>query len=99
MCVLEEDSGPCQAYFNRWRFDESSGQCIEFVYGGCGGNNNRFASREECRRTCRSLLTDKKIGRFIYMFVLLTNLMGLIQETILFSFRFGEIQNVSLLQL
>lgn len=29
-----------------------SGQCVQFTYGGCGGNSNRFSTREECERYC-----------------------------------------------
>ncbi|VDO77384.1 unnamed protein product [Haemonchus placei] len=32
-----------------------SGECIEFLFKGCGGNQNRFTSKEDCLQGCRSL--------------------------------------------
>lgn len=31
------------------------GECIEFMFKGCGGNQNRFGTKEECLDGCRSL--------------------------------------------
>ncbi|KAL5008286.1 hypothetical protein ScPMuIL_013867 [Solemya velum] len=42
----------CLAYFPRWRYNEQSSACEEFVYGGCGGNANNFISEEACNRKC-----------------------------------------------
>ncbi|KPU73269.1 uncharacterized protein Dana_GF28046 [Drosophila ananassae] len=42
----------CLAYIPRWTFDSSNNKCISFVYGGCGGNENRFESRKECEEKC-----------------------------------------------
>ncbi|KAK2191742.1 hypothetical protein NP493_46g01054 [Ridgeia piscesae] len=61
VCLLNKDPGPCQVFFKNWYFDAASEECVEFVYGGCGGNNNRFATKDECKNTCRELLKKKKI--------------------------------------
>ncbi|CDS43597.1 amyloid beta A4 protein [Echinococcus multilocularis] len=45
-------TGPCRAYIERWGFNATSGNCEKFIYGGCGGNKNRFNTKKECRRTC-----------------------------------------------
>ncbi|KAH8412085.1 hypothetical protein KR222_009113, partial [Zaprionus bogoriensis] len=42
----------CEAYIPSWTFDAQSRECVKFIYGGCGGNANRFPSEQECRATC-----------------------------------------------
>ncbi|HEY8942751.1 MAG TPA: BPTI/Kunitz domain-containing protein, partial [Polyangiaceae bacterium] len=51
-CELPIDSGSCLAYMPRFAFDAMTGQCKQFVYGGCGGNANRFDSLGKCEETC-----------------------------------------------
>ena len=53
-CALKKDSGPCTAYYPSWYFDAAQGQCVEFVYGGCGGNHNRFNDRATCEQRCNA---------------------------------------------
>lgn len=45
-------AGPCRAVIERWTFNEESGSCEPFIYGGCGGNANNFESQEECESSC-----------------------------------------------
>ncbi len=51
-CQLEPDVGPCDAALSRWYFNSSSGHCEQFVYGGCGGNQNRYLTRAMCMAAC-----------------------------------------------
>lgn len=51
-CLLEPERGLCYAAFTLYYFDAAAGTCEEFLYGGCGGNANRFGSLEECQATC-----------------------------------------------
>ena len=44
--------GRCRGYFPRYGFDQSTGQCKSFIYGGCGGNSNNFETLEECKAAC-----------------------------------------------
>lgn len=48
------DAGSCRDYFSRWYYDNSDGYCKQFVYGGCGGNLNRFESESSCRQRCNA---------------------------------------------
>uniref|UniRef100_A0A915C8V4 Papilin n=1 Tax=Parascaris univalens TaxID=6257 RepID=A0A915C8V4_PARUN len=51
-CNLPKEVGMCRASIEQYYFDVRSGQCELFIYGGCGGNENRFETIEDCRRTC-----------------------------------------------
>ncbi|XP_065285523.2 uterine plasmin/trypsin inhibitor-like [Dermacentor albipictus] len=55
-CRLEPERGLCYAAFTLYYFDAAAGTCEEFLYGGCGGNANRFGSLEECLATCASAI-------------------------------------------
>ena len=53
-CLLDKDPGPCEAAIRRYFFNRRTGQCEQFIYGGCLGNANNFKSELSCRKTCRS---------------------------------------------
>jgi len=50
-CDLPVDAGTCTNRQIRYGWDSSN--CVKFFYGGCGGNNNNFESRNLCRDTCQ----------------------------------------------
>src|SRR5262245_5716352 len=52
ICELPADPGPCDAAIPRWYHDATAGTCAQFVYGGCGGNANNFATLAECEAGC-----------------------------------------------
>lgn len=52
LCSLPPEKGPCRAYFRRFFFNSTSGQCEPFVYGGCQGNVNNFEAFYECQEYC-----------------------------------------------
>ena len=51
-CDLPKVEGTCRALIPSWYFDARTRDCEQFLYGGCGGNENRFSSKDECRDTC-----------------------------------------------
>uniref|UniRef100_A0A914I3N7 Papilin n=1 Tax=Globodera rostochiensis TaxID=31243 RepID=A0A914I3N7_GLORO len=53
-CSLPQDQGQvCHpGYQLVWFYDIAEGRCSQFWYGGCAGNNNRFANREQCEQSC-----------------------------------------------
>lgn len=52
VCSLPQDPGPCDQNFVKAYYDTSIRRCLEFRYGGCEGNGNRFSSVEECEAVC-----------------------------------------------
>lgn len=51
-CLEPMSEGACGEYVLLWYFHLRSGECRPFVYGGCGGNANRFQSKRECQSLC-----------------------------------------------
>jgi hypothetical protein len=51
-CQLSKQPGPCRGYFPRWWFNKATRRCEQFVYGGCQGNANNFATQAECQSAC-----------------------------------------------
>ena len=52
VCALEYAHGDCDDWSLYWYYNSDAGRCAQFYYGGCGGNGNRFQSREECMGFC-----------------------------------------------
>jgi len=42
----------CEAYIPSWSYDQAARECVKFIFGGCGGNKNRFGTKEICEATC-----------------------------------------------
>ncbi|BFZ22497.1 hypothetical protein BsWGS_25536 [Bradybaena similaris] len=67
ICRKPPIPGRCQAQFMRWYFNVHMGTCSWFTYSGCGGNQNKFRTAEECERRCmgtkNELLEEKKRGQ------------------------------------
>ncbi|XP_076002323.1 kunitz-type protease inhibitor 2 isoform X2 [Genypterus blacodes] len=51
-CLAASATGPCRAAFTMYYYHPDSRTCRLFIYGGCGGNMNRFVTAEECMARC-----------------------------------------------
>jgi collagen type VI alpha len=74
-CNLEPETGRCRALFSRFYYDKETNKCQKFIYGGCGGNGNRFFTEDQCIKTCiqRNYSLNRKNG--IQSFVIVTNIL------------------------
>ncbi|KAM3955234.1 trypsin inhibitor-like [Aphomia sociella] len=52
ICSLPLVTGRCRASFIRYGYDPDQCACVTFTYGGCGGNENNFETKEECENAC-----------------------------------------------
>ncbi|XP_023940485.2 actinia tenebrosa protease inhibitors-like [Bicyclus anynana] len=70
ICLLKPNPGRCHAFSRRFYYSHAQNKCIEFTYGGCGGNGNRFSNKEECERTCERRNCEKyqtaPVPRFLF---------------------------------
>ena len=55
-CTLPKATGKCEGFaqlsVTRWYYNTEAGQCEQFVYSLCGGNENRFKSKGACEEEC-----------------------------------------------
>ncbi|XP_064078276.1 kunitz-type U19-barytoxin-Tl1a-like [Macrobrachium nipponense] len=55
VCKEAPQRGYCRALQYKWAWDAKARKCIQFLYGGCGGNENNFDTEEMCSKICRKL--------------------------------------------
>jgi len=51
-CFLPLARGSCDFSMSRYWFDSERGRCQSFLFTGCAGNENNFASLAECEAAC-----------------------------------------------
>ncbi|KRZ68845.1 Papilin, partial [Trichinella papuae] len=53
-CLQPVETGNCDGVDVRWHYNKANHKCEAFVYTGCNGNDNNFASQLECvNGTCK----------------------------------------------
>lgn len=52
-CNMKKETGLCRASIPMYYYNQRQGKCLQFIYGGCGGNLNRFKTIEGCKNTCK----------------------------------------------
>ncbi len=68
-CLLPYDKGPCEALNLRWYYSAQDGFCRDFLFGGCEGNANNFATQEMCEAECRYFSVTKGDAHMLLMAV------------------------------
>ncbi|KHJ87340.1 Kunitz/Bovine pancreatic trypsin inhibitor domain protein [Oesophagostomum dentatum] len=53
VCRLKYDQGDCLDTVRKYAFDFKTNKCIPFLWTGCGGNQNRFETKDECEKLCK----------------------------------------------
>jgi hypothetical protein len=52
VCALPPSAGSCDVYTQSYYFNPFHARCEPFIYGGCGGNANRFDTLQACEQRC-----------------------------------------------
>jgi len=53
-CLEPTEAGDCgDNQQTRYYFNSETNLCKKFIYTGCGGNGNNFASKTDCRNKCK----------------------------------------------
>lgn len=60
-CYMPADPGPCTAEHIKFFYDSTSRRCRQFIYGGCDGNANNFASEANCLQVCAHVETRQRL--------------------------------------
>ncbi|XP_078410806.1 uncharacterized protein LOC144688028 [Cetorhinus maximus] len=58
-CSQPMDEGSCSQYQLLWYYSPDGNECRPFVYSGCGGNSNRFPSKQGCIDRCVERKKDR----------------------------------------
>uniref|UniRef100_A0A673B4D2 BPTI/Kunitz inhibitor domain-containing protein n=1 Tax=Sphaeramia orbicularis TaxID=375764 RepID=A0A673B4D2_9TELE len=51
VCNQPPETGQCDGHFQKYFYNSTSMNCEDFVYGGCGGNQNNFDTKGACMKT------------------------------------------------
>uniref|UniRef100_A0A8C7YLS8 Serine peptidase inhibitor, Kunitz type 1 a n=1 Tax=Oryzias sinensis TaxID=183150 RepID=A0A8C7YLS8_9TELE len=54
-CTETPDTGTCRESSTKWYYDPYQEDCFPFNYSGCGGNENKFDTKNYCQSFCRGV--------------------------------------------
>uniref|UniRef100_A0A3B3CH83 Serine peptidase inhibitor, Kunitz type 1 a n=1 Tax=Oryzias melastigma TaxID=30732 RepID=A0A3B3CH83_ORYME len=57
-CTKTPDTGTCRDSYRKWYYDPYLEDCLPFNYSGCGGNENKFLSKDDCHFFCRGVTKE-----------------------------------------
>ncbi|CAH8481799.1 unnamed protein product [Schistosoma turkestanicum] len=63
ICALPMKKGYCLQNKPRFYYSSAEKKCLPFTFKGCGGNENRFHTKEQCEKFCMNTTTTGKIDR------------------------------------
>lgn len=66
-CRVPKVVGRCRASMPRWWYNVTGGSCQQFVYGGCGGNDNNYLTKEECSEKCAGVTGKTAVAGKYYL--------------------------------
>ncbi len=52
----------CLMHKPMWTYDAKQAKCVEYVYGGCRGTKNLFATEDDCKAKCPMKKTEVTAG-------------------------------------
>ncbi|VDD88243.1 unnamed protein product, partial [Enterobius vermicularis] len=63
-CVEDKSVGDCDEKYPAFFYNKDTQRCEPFAYSGCGGNNNRFLTVQQCESTCGNFkyLSEPEFG-------------------------------------
>lgn len=76
VCTLPRETGRCRASIPRWFYDHTAGQCSQFTYGGCEGNQNNYETQQECESMCSR--QRKSLNKYSFIPISLSAMINLI---------------------
>ena len=99
-CGAEPNIGPCFAAIPAYYFNQDSGSCEEFTWGGCGGTVP-FETLQECENACETnSYLDQKISSEKEL-IKITDILGrevdsssIFNKTLLYIYDDGSVQKI-----
>lgn len=59
----KDNGGPCFGRLTMYFFNSEAQRCLPFIYKGCGGNGNRFATVAMCQKRCSPSLQTQAVPK------------------------------------